>query len=106
MEDETPISREGQFFDGFTWRNNNEAEDTSGQSAANAGLAHELSERELQIIRLMQGKLTAKQIATSLLISHRTVQFHMDSMYWKLGCSGRGARDQAVVKGRKLGIIK
>jgi ATP/maltotriose-dependent transcriptional regulator MalT len=106
MEDESPISREGQFFDGYTWRNKDEAEDTSGQNAANSELAHELSERELQILRLMQGKLTAKQIATSLLVSHRTVQFHMDSMYWKLGCSGRGARDQAVARGRKLGIIK
>jgi len=50
--------------------------------------------------------MTAKQIATGLGVSHRTVQFHQDSLYWKLGCSGMKARDQAVAKGRKLGIIK
>jgi len=99
-------NREGMFFDGYQWRKHDEAADTTSQEASNSQLDYELSPRELEILKSMASKLTAKQIATSLGISHRTVQFHMDSMYWKLGCSGAKARDQAVAKGRKVGIIK
>jgi DNA-binding CsgD family transcriptional regulator len=99
-------NRDGMFFDGYQWRSKDEAADTTSQNASNSQLDYELSPRELEILKSMSSKLTAKQIATGLGISHRTVQFHMDSMYWKLGCSGAKARDQAVAKGRKVGIIK
>jgi LuxR family maltose regulon positive regulatory protein len=99
-------NREGMFFDGYTWRPHDQALDTSSQQASNSELDYELSPRELEILKSMASKLTAKQIATSLGISHRTVQFHQDSLYWKLGCSGVKARDQAIAKGRKVGIIK
>jgi DNA-binding CsgD family transcriptional regulator len=98
--------REGMFFDGYRWRSIDETPDDADQKSSNSKLDYELSPRELEILKSMASKLTAKQIATSLGISHRTVQFHMDSMYWKLGCSGAKARDQAVAKGRKVGIIK
>jgi DNA-binding CsgD family transcriptional regulator len=55
---------------------------------------------------MMSSNMTAKQMADQLAISHRTVQFHQDSMYWKLGISGRESRKNAVDKGRRLGIIK
>ena len=99
-------NREGMFFDGYRWRAIDETPDDADQKSSNSKLDYELSPRELEILKSMASKLTAKQIATSLGISHRTVQFHMDSMYWKLGCSGAKARDQAVAKGRKVGIIK
>jgi DNA-binding CsgD family transcriptional regulator len=98
--------REGMFFDGYQWRSNDETPDTAPQTSSNSKLDYALSPRELEILKSMASKLTAKQIATGLGISHRTVQFHMDSMYWKLGASGAKARDQAVAKGRKVGIIK
>lgn len=97
---------EGMFFDGYVWRRHDEAQDTSTQEASNNQLDYTLSPRELEILKSMASKLTAKQIATGLGVSHRTVQFHQDSLYWKLGCSGIKARDQAIAKGRKIGIIK
>jgi len=45
-------------------------------------------------------------MADQLFISHRTVQFHQDSLYWKLGISGRDSRKAAVDKARRLGLIK
>jgi DNA-binding CsgD family transcriptional regulator len=106
MEEETPGRREGQYFDGFTWKSIDEKPDKTVQQSRNSELDYELSGRELEILQMMTGKMTAKAMAESLKISHRTVQFHMDSMYWKLGCSGRDSRLQAVTKGRKLGLVK
>jgi len=94
---------EGMYFDGFKWRSHDEALE---EKESRTDVVYELSDRERQILGMMPSKLTAKQMAASLGISHRTVQFHMDSMYWKLGCSGRDARTQACNKGRKLGYIK
>ena len=106
MEEETPGRRDGQYFDGFVWRNLDDTPDKTTQQTRNSELDYELSPRELEILQMMSGKITAKVMAENLKISHRTVQFHMDSMYWKLGCSGRDARLQAVTRGRKLGLIK
>jgi DNA-binding NarL/FixJ family response regulator len=96
-------SREGMYFDGFIWRSHDEA---PVERETRTDVVYDLSSREREVLGMMPSKLTAKQMAASLGISHRTVQFHMDSMYWKLGCSGRDARTQACNKGRKLGYIK
>jgi DNA-binding NarL/FixJ family response regulator len=104
MEEETPGRREGEYFDGFEWKKVGEETETEAVKPTDG--SYELSPREKEIVKMMSGGMTAKQMAQSLLISHRTVQFHMDAMYWKLGCSGRGARVQAVQKARKLGYIK
>lgn len=104
MEEETPGRREGEYFDGFKWCKAGEEAEIETEKPKDG--SYELSPREKEIVKMMSGGLTAKQMAQSLLISHRTVQFHMDAMYWKLGCSGRGARVQAVQKARKLGYIK
>ena len=68
-------------------------------------LAFELSPRELEILKMLPSQRTAKMMGVSMNISHRTVQFHMDNLYWKLGVSGQGARDRAVRKGRTMGFI-
>lgn len=104
MEEETPGRREGEYFDGFKWCKAGEEAEAETEKPKDG--SYELSPREKEIVKMMSGGMTAKQMAQSLLISHRTVQFHMDAMYWKLGCSGRGARVQAVQKARKLGYIK
>jgi ATP/maltotriose-dependent transcriptional regulator MalT len=44
-------------------------------------------------------------IAATLGISHRTVQFHTDNLYWKLSVSGLNARDRAVKRARELSLI-
>ena len=106
MEEETPGRREGQYFDGYQWRDVDDKSGPETTSQSNNDMAYKLSDRELEIVRLMASKMTAKQMADQLFISHRTVQFHQDSLYWKLGISGRDSRKAAVDKARRLGLIK
>lgn len=48
-----------------------------------------LTPRELDIIRLVGAGLTNKQIASDLYISARTVSFHLDNIFSKLGVNTR-----------------
>lgn len=48
-----------------------------------------LTPRELEIIALVASGLTNKQIATELYVSARTVNFHLDNVYSKLGVNSR-----------------
>ena len=72
----------------------------------NSQLQYPLSDRELQVLEMLPRNRTAKMMGVSMGISHRTVQFHMDNLYWKLGVSGLNAKDRAIKKGRSLGLIK
>jgi len=62
----------------------------------------DLSERELQILRLLATPLTAAQIASQLFLSTKTVQNHTSSIYRKLGVR---SRSEAVVKAMELHFI-
>ena len=48
-----------------------------------------LTPRELEVIQKLAEGLTNKEIAQSLSISPRTVNFHLDNIYSKLGVSSR-----------------
>lgn len=50
-----------------------------------------ISERELQVLRLLARGLVDKEIAERLGISHRTVHHHNQSLFAKIGVSTRGA---------------
>jgi HD-GYP domain-containing protein (c-di-GMP phosphodiesterase class II) len=50
-----------------------------------------LSERELEVLRLLARGLVDKDIARALGISHRTVHHHNQSIFGKLGVTTRGA---------------
>jgi two-component system, NarL family, response regulator len=63
----------------------------------------ELSERELQVIRLMASGKTNQEISIALRISESTVKFHVNNILSKLGVSDR---TQAVLKGLKRGIVR
>jgi DNA-binding NarL/FixJ family response regulator len=63
----------------------------------NGSLDGELSERELAVLRLLVGELSASQIAHSLYVSPSTVRSHVKSIYRKLGVS---SRKDAVVEAR------
>jgi LuxR family maltose regulon positive regulatory protein len=65
-------------------------------------LAEPLTERELQILGLLQERLTNKEIAAQLVISPGTVKGHTIKIYQKLGVKGRRP---AVEKAIKLGIL-
>jgi DNA-binding NarL/FixJ family response regulator len=62
----------------------------------------DLSERELQVLRLLATPMTAAQIASHLFLSTKTVQNHVSSIYRKLSVR---SRSEAVVKGIELHFI-
>ena len=61
----------------------------SGRAAARA--AGGLTERELQVLRLVAAGETNKAIAADLFLSERTVDRHMSNIFTKLGVSSRAA---------------
>ncbi len=50
-----------------------------------------LSEREVEVLRLVAAGLTNAQVAERLFISPRTVNAHLNRIYGKLNVTGRGA---------------
>ena len=50
-----------------------------------------LTAREVEVLRLVAQGLTDAQVAEQLVISPRTVNFHLTSIYSKLGVSSRSA---------------
>jgi two-component system, NarL family, response regulator LiaR len=61
---------------------------------------HDLSEREMEVLKLAAKGISNKDIAESLFISVRTVQAHMRSIFSKLGI---GSRSEALIYGLKRG---
>ena len=58
-----------------------------------AGTVHveALTDRELEVLRLLRGDLTLREIATELFISHNTIKSYTQSIYRKLGVTSRSA---------------
>jgi DNA-binding NarL/FixJ family response regulator len=50
-----------------------------------------LTERELEVLRLVATGMTNVQIAEHLVISPRTVNAHLNSIYGKIGVATRSA---------------
>ncbi|MBN2086360.1 MAG: hypothetical protein JW748_14165 [Anaerolineales bacterium] len=72
-------------------------------AAASAGIPIEpLSEREIEILRLLAKGLSNAQIAQRLVIALATVKRHIQNIYGKLGVN---SRTQAVAEGREKGLI-
>ena len=57
-----------------------------------------LSERELEVLRLVAEGLTDAQVAEKLYLSPRTVGWHLRSIYRKLGVPSRAAAARAAVE--------
>ena len=62
----------------------------------------ELTERELDVLRLLGGELSTRQMAQSLYVAPSTVRTQIKSIYRKLGVSSRGA---AVQEAHARGLI-
>jgi ATP/maltotriose-dependent transcriptional regulator MalT len=56
-----------------------------------AGPSHGLSERELEVLRLVASGKSNREIASTLVISEHTVARHLQNIYAKLGLSSRAA---------------
>jgi HD-GYP domain-containing protein (c-di-GMP phosphodiesterase class II) len=65
--------------------------DAAGQTGTRAAPPRGLTERELDVLRLLARGRVDKEIAAALAISHRTVHHHNQSIFAKLGVSSRGA---------------
>ena len=65
-------------------------------------LDEELTERELAVLRLLVGELSAQQIAQSIYVAPSTVRTHIKSIYRKLGVS---SRKEAVEEAHARGLI-
>jgi DNA-binding NarL/FixJ family response regulator len=67
-----------------------------------APLAEPLSERELEILRLLAAGDSNKEIAAALFIAEGTVKNHVTNILGKLGARDR---TQAALRARELGLI-
>jgi LuxR family maltose regulon positive regulatory protein len=61
-----------------------------------------LSERELEVLRLLNGPLSTPEMAALLVVSTNTVRTHIKNIYGKLGVHGRSG---AVYRARELGLL-
>jgi LuxR family maltose regulon positive regulatory protein len=69
---------------------------------ASAALADQLSEREIEVLQLLEEGLSNQEIASRLYITLNTVKAHLKSIYGKLDVKNRV---QAIARGRELEII-
>lgn len=65
-------------------------------------LPEPLTDREIEVLRLLARGMPNKEIAADLAISERTVKFHVSAILAKLGV---GNRTEAVSKAAQLGLI-
>ncbi len=64
-------------------------------------LVEPLSERELEVLRLIADGLSNAEIADKLFIAQGTVKRHINNIYGKLDVQ---SRTQAVAKAREIGL--
>lgn len=68
-----------------------------------SGPASHLTDRELEILRLLAHGVRATEAAAQLCLSVKTVKNHLTSIYAKLGVEGA---TQAVAKAYRLGLVR
>lgn len=73
-----------------------------GAVAQPSALLEPLSQRELEILRLLAEGLSNRQIAARLVLAVGTVKAHVHTIYGKLGVQ---SRVQAVVRARELNLL-
>ncbi|MEO8827721.1 LuxR C-terminal-related transcriptional regulator [Lapillicoccus sp.] len=73
----------------------------SGRGSAPSS-SESLSERELQVLRLLDSELSGPQIAGELFVSHNTVRTHTKHIFTKLNVTSRRA---AVLRARERGLM-
>lgn len=65
-------------------------------------LVEPLTERELDVLRLLAAGMSYAQVAAQLMVSVNTVRYHVKGLYGKLGVE---KQIQAVERGRELGLV-
>ncbi len=77
-------------------------EDESEKGPDQAGLIEPLTERELEVLRLLAQGMKYSEIAARLVVSLNTVRFHVKGIYSKLGVSKQSG---AIARARQLGLL-
>ena len=72
------------------------------RARANQALVEPLSDRELEILRLVATGASNKEIAAALVIAEGTVKNHVTNILGKLGVRDR---TQAALKVKELGLV-
>ena len=65
-------------------------------------LAEPLTDREEEVLRLLRGTLSLREIGQQLFLSANTIKTHARAIYRKLGVS---TRQEAVERGHQMGIL-
>jgi LuxR family maltose regulon positive regulatory protein len=76
---------------------------TEDSTPASQGLIEPLSERELEVLRLLGTDLDGPEIARELVVSLNTVRTHTKNIYAKLGVNNRRA---AVRRAQELNLLR
>ena len=81
-----------------------EADDAAprGRAAARPGLIEPLTERELEVLRLLAAGRSNQRIAHELVVALDTVKKHVTHILGKLGAANR---TEAAVRARQVGLI-
>jgi LuxR family transcriptional regulator, maltose regulon positive regulatory protein len=77
--------------------------ETDARPAATAGLIEPLSDRELDVLRLLATELGGPDIASELYVSLNTLRTHTKNIYAKLGVNNRRA---AVRRAQELDLLR
>lgn len=75
----------------------------AGFESVNAQLPEPLTEREIDILRLLDSSKSSNEIAVELVVAVSTIRTHIKNIYRKLDVNHR---IDAIQKAKKLGIIK
>jgi LuxR family maltose regulon positive regulatory protein len=78
------------------------AEQVSARPSPAEALVDPLTERELEVLRLLAEGLSNKEIASRLVVAPSTVKQHLKNIYGKLDIH---SRTQAVARGRELALL-
>jgi serine/threonine protein kinase/DNA-binding NarL/FixJ family response regulator len=107
------MSHNGQFIGGDSLRAVRQRIQALGgemEASANKMLIHfliqepiDLTEREAEVLSLLVEGMSNKEIAAALGISHRTVKFHLDNLYSKLGVN---TRTEAAIYALRQGLLQ
>lgn len=78
------------------------AEDGEGQPAQEQPLVEPLTDREIEVLRLLAKGRTNPEIAETLVIALGTVKWYASQIYGKLGVTNR---TEAAARARELGLV-
>jgi DNA-binding NarL/FixJ family response regulator len=92
----------GNVGGGGRFSGSHEAAGIVGRAGMDAVPFEELTERELEVLRLLAQGMPNKEIAAHLVISERTAKFHVSSIMGKLGATNR---TEAVSLAAQRGLI-